>query len=46
MNGTNHPAAQEPGRFGRICAWIRRRSALISSALHGATCAAEPPPSA
>ncbi|MFI9251303.1 hypothetical protein [Streptomyces sp. NPDC053069] len=31
------PAAQDPGRFGRASAWIRRRrSALISSALRGA----------
>ncbi|MFF9119107.1 hypothetical protein ACF09Y_26565 [Streptomyces massasporeus] len=37
MNGTNRPAAQGPGGFGHICAWIRRRrSALISSALRGA----------
>jgi hypothetical protein len=38
MNETNRtaPAARAPGRFGRASAWIRRRSALISSALRGA----------
>ncbi|MEU8653718.1 hypothetical protein [Streptomyces sp. NPDC048737] len=32
------PAARAPGRFGRTYAWIRRRDALISSALRGAAC--------
>ncbi|MEU1457238.1 hypothetical protein [Streptomyces avermitilis] len=31
------PAVQEPGRFDRAYAWIRRRrNALLSSALRGA----------
>ncbi|GGR77504.1 hypothetical protein GCM10010269_15960 [Streptomyces humidus] len=30
------PAARVPGRFGLAHAWIRRRNALISSALRGA----------